>query len=104
MEENKVTKFYEENGVEAKSFSFTVVTDEEVLKLLKSLNVTKSTGCDNISARILKDSANVIVSPLTYNINLSLKTGVVPDDFKSAWVVPLYKKGDSNYKGNYRPV
>jgi len=104
FDENEVNKFYEKNGATANAFSFNVATEEEVLRLLKSLNVTKSTGCDNISARFLKDAANAIVSPLTYIINLSLKTGVVPDDFKTARVVPLYKKGDCNYEGNYRPV
>ena len=28
----------------------------------------------------------------------------VPNDFKIARVVPLYKKRDCNYEGNYRPV
>ena len=36
--------------------------------------------------------APVIVTPLTYIINLSLRTYIVPDDFKTAKVVPLYKK------------
>ena len=74
------------------------------MKLLSKLNVTKATGCDNISARFLKDASNVIVNPLTYIVNLSIKTGIVPDDFKTARVVPLFKKGDCNLESNYRPV
>ena len=86
------------------SFNFTIVSENEVDKLLKSLNVSKSTGCDNISAKFLRDGAHVIVTPLTYIINLSLKTSSVPIDFKTARVVPLFKKGDCNFEGNYRPV
>ena len=39
-----------------------------------------------------------------YIINLSLRTNTLPEDFKVARVVPLYKKGDRNYVGNFRPV
>ena len=75
-----------------------------MLKLLSNLSTSKATGYDNTPARFLKDGANIIVSPLTYIINLSLKTNIVPDDFKTARIVPLYKKGDCNFEGNYRPV
>ena len=104
FDEDKIQAYYKEKGVSKDSFKFTVVTETEVLKLLSSLNVTKSTGCDNISARFLKDAAKEIVCPLTYVINLSLRSSDVPADFKTARVVPLYKKGDCNSEGNYRPV
>ena len=35
---------------------------------------------------------------------LSLIQGVVPDDLKSARVVPLFKKNDRTEVGKYRPV
>ena len=37
-------------------------------------------------------------------INLSLIQGVVPEDLKSARVVPFFKKNDKTEVGNYRPV
>ena len=42
--------------------------------------------------------------PIAHIINLSLITGVVPDDLKSARVVPSFKKSDKTETGNYRPV
>ena len=36
--------------------------------------------------------------------NLSISKGVVPDKFKLAKVVPLYKKGEHNLASNYRPI
>ena len=42
--------------------------------------------------------------PLTHCINVSLETSDIPIDFKTAKVVPLYKKGNKNEEGNYRPV
>ena len=68
------------------------------------MNVTKSTGYDNIPARFLKDGVNSIDTPLTYIMNLSMEKNTVPNELKVARVVPLYKKGDSNFEGNYRPV
>lgn len=104
FDENKIENYYKDKGVSKDSFKFSIVSEAEVLKLLSSLNVTKSTGCDNISARFLKDGSKEIVSPLTYVINLSLRLSEVPNEFKTARVVPLYKKGDCNSEGNYRPV
>ena len=46
----------------------------------------------------------IIACPLTHVINLSLIQGVVPDDLKSARVVPLFKKSDKTEVGNYRPM
>ena len=101
---NKIFQFYRKLGVTSNSFQFSKVSEVDVEKLLKGLNVTKSTGCDNISAKFLKDGANVVASPITYVINLSIQTSTVPMDFKTARVVPLYKKGDKNNESNYRPV
>ena len=36
--------------------------------------------------------------------NLSIKTGIVPQDWKDANVAPLFKKGSKNKPENYRPV
>ena len=91
-------------GVQRENFNFSIVTEEEILKLLKGLNVSKATGCDKVSAKFLKDGTYEIVEPLTYIINLSLRTQTVPDDLKEARVVPLFKKGDKNVEGYYRPV
>lgn len=45
-----------------------------------------------------------IAEPLTHILNLSIITGIVPDDLKSARVVPFYKKNNKTEPGNYRPV
>jgi hypothetical protein len=102
FDDNKLSDFYEHQ--QSNSFSFTIVSEEEVFKLLSSLNTSKATGCDNISAFFVKCGADVISTPLTYIINLSLRTAEIPTDFKMARVVPLFKKGSRSYEGNYRPV
>ena len=38
------------------------------------------------------------------NFNLSLQTGIFPDDWKSAKVSPVFKEGTKTDCGNYRPI
>ena len=101
-----VFSFYHKRGVQTDNFHFTPVSECDVGKLLKNLSVSKSTGLDMISAKFVKDGSSIIkfCSPLTYIINLSLRLSIVPAGFKTARVVPLYKKGSRNVEGNYRPV
>ena len=72
--------------------------------MLKGLSPRKATGLDDLPARFILDGAKGIAYPISYIINLSLKTGVVPDEMKTARVIPLYKKNSKLEPGNYRPV
>ena len=61
--------------------------------MLKGLSPRKATGLDDLPARFIRDGDEDIAYPISYIINLSLKTGVVtvPDEMKTARVIPLYK-------------
>ena len=86
-------------------FAFSEVSRAEVLDVLKSLNVWKSSGLDEISARLLKECRNELAWPLCYLFNLSISTSVYPDAWKKAVVFPLYKhKGDRQSLSAYRPI
>ena len=102
--ENFVFNFYRTKGIRPKSFSFSIVTEFKVLKYLNKLSPNKATGLDGIPSRFIRDSAPIIAGPLAHIINLSVIQGVVPDDLKTARVVPLFKKNDKTDVGNYRPV
>ena len=91
-------------GVRKDYFAFSLVSEEKVLKYLLKISANKATGLDGIPARFIKDSASIVTVPIAQIINLSLITGVVPDDLKSAHVVPLFKKSDKTEIGHYRPV
>ncbi len=62
-----------------------------VILTIKSLNETRSVGCDGISLKFIRDSFYMIVFYLTVIIN-TLTTGVFPDIWKHAMVIPLFKK------------
>ena len=80
------------------------ISTNEVLDVIKSLQDKKSPGPDAINNKILKLSAEIIISPLTHIINLSLKHGTFPDKIKLAHVIPLFKKNDPTVCSNYRPI
>ena len=80
------------------------VTESFVFKQFKGLKVKKATRLDRIPACLLKDSAAVITQSITFLVNLSLSTGIVPDEWKQARVVPLHKSGGREVMDNYRPI
>ena len=81
-----------------------IVTEEGVAKLLRRINPNKACGPDMIPARILKEFADEISSSLTAIFQKSLDSGIVPDDWRSANVSAIFKKGDRFKASNYRPV
>ena len=81
-----------------------LVSHIEVLKHLKALKKNKSTGLDMLPPAFLKDTAKSICKPISFVINLSLKTGIIPNDFKKGKVFPIYKSGSKSDLDNYRPI
>ena len=80
------------------------ITEEGVYKLLNNLHPAKASGPDNISPQILKELAAEISPILCGIFKKSLESGVVPNDWKNANIVPVFKKGQRNDKRNYRPI
>ncbi len=66
----------------------------EVLNLAKKLKSKLSSGQDNISNKLLKDTIDNILEPMTHIINLSISTGIVPKKMKIAKVIPIHKSSD----------
>ena len=80
------------------------VTTPGVLKLLSQLDIRKSMGPDGISPRILKETSHEVALILTFIFNQSLSSGVVPQDWRSANIFAMHKKGPKDLAENYRPI
>ena len=74
------------------NFTIGYIHDDQVLRLLSSLNVNKSSGTDNLGPRILKLCAPIFYKVVAYLLNLSIKTSIFPDQLKEAKITPIYKK------------
>ena len=81
-----------------------VISDTEVLKLLRELDASKSMGPDNVHPFLVKSLADVFVKPLTLIFQKSLSSGTLPTAWKDARITPIFKKGCKTEPGNYRPV
>ena len=93
-----------QQGAENSSFSFKVISEQEVKNAIKYLPTSKSTISGDIPTKSLKQYAQVYSKTLADIFNESIKLGKFPDILKKAEVKPLYKKDDMNDKQNYRPV
>ena len=84
--------------------SFHPVSLHDVLLLLRSIDITKATGSDDIPGVVLKNCASTLAPSLTQIFNASLECSSVPKSFKMSNVVPIFKAGDPCKATNYRPV
>lgn len=86
------------------SFFLFPVTEYEVFSTINSLKRSSAVDAFELNDIMLKKSVELLVGPLTLLINSSFTQGIYPDIFKISKVVPLYKKGDTDVIGNYRPI
>jgi hypothetical protein len=80
------------------------IEEKKILKLLLNINPNRSPGPDGIHPKALKETAAILVKPLTKIYNASLQSGIVPDLWKLGNIIAFFKKGDKSDPGNYRPV
>ncbi len=53
---------------------------------------------------LLKKHSATLISPIAHLVNLSIKTGEFPQNFKTAVVTPVFKSGETDEVCNYRPI
>ena len=85
-------QFYQSVFVNNLHLILSPVTEHFTFRELEKSNPNKSTGLDNIPARFFRDATCEHQKPITYLVNLSLSTGVVPEDIKVARVCYIFKK------------
>ena len=80
------------------------VSEAAIRSALHDLQVHKACGPDNISARIIKECSEQLVTPLSILFDLSVSQGVFPSRWAEANIVPIFKKGSRKSPTNYRAV
>ena len=82
-------------------FSFIEVSQSELEKEIKNLNVKKAATHKNIPPKVLKTSAMVTAETLQQLFN---QAGEFPSNIKNADITTVFKKNNPLNKENYRPV
>ena len=75
-----------------------------VYKQLQNLDSKKGPGPDGLSPALLKFLSDYIYRSLSAIFQYSINLGSVPQDWRDANVVPIYKKGSRSDPLNYRPI
>ena len=86
------------------SFQLKPVHPDTVEAILSGLKNSKSCGLDTIDTFTLKLAGPYILPAITHIVNLSIATQSFPTMWKTAKVIPLFKKEDPLSPQNYRPV
>ena len=88
------------------TFDIDRISPKEVAETLRSLPNKSSCGSDEISYRLMKEAGPALVGPLVTLFNRSLLLRQVPDEWKKAIVIPIFKGGrkDRQEPSSYRPI
>ena len=88
---------------ETKLSSFDI-EDEDIYKIIKTLDINKAYGHHEISIRMLKLCDGSIAKPLPIIIKTCKIKKTFPDLRKKANVVPIHNNAEKNLINNYYPV
>lgn len=80
------------------------LSENALLTEIKKINIYKSSGIHGISSRLIKDAMQIMLKEFTYLCNLSIHTGIVPDAWKIANVVPIPKIKNPDCVSDLRPI
>ena len=85
-------------------FELREVTPSQIDGLIYKLSTSKASGLDNIPVRLLKLINFTTVVSLTHIINLVIRKGIIPADWKCARVSAIYKHDSKLDLNNNRPI
>ena len=72
------------------TFTLSHVTINAVLKKLRLINIRKTTGCDLIPSKLIKEGADFLCKPIQSLINKCIDTCTFPSALILADVVPIF--------------
>ena len=81
-----------------------IITASIVFNELNKLKIDKSPGPEGWSLRIFKECSEHLSTSLSILFNKSFQSGVLPSEWRIAFVTPIHKKGSHHLASNYRPV
>jgi hypothetical protein len=84
--------------------SMNSVSKQDILNAIQRMKKSVSRTPDSLPSFYIHKTASQLVKPLYIIFNHSINTGSIPELWKKAIVIPIYKKGKRNLATNYRPI
>ena len=78
--------------------------EDEVLKIIRALNIHKAYGNNDIFIRIIKICDKSLLKPLFILFGNPTKSSCFPDIWKRSNIIPAHKKNVKRLVNNYRPI
>ena len=78
--------------------------ENEMLKIIRALNIHKAHGHDDISIRMIQICDRTLIKPLIILFQNSVKYSYYPDIWKRSNIILVHKKSDKQLVKNYRPI
>jgi len=91
-------------GMETGSMKEVEITTNGIKAKIRNLKASSAAGPDGIGPKLLQGLVDELAPALAIIFHRSLNHGEVPEDWKTANVTPIFKKGSKAEPGNYRPV
>ena len=90
--------------VNKQAFWFENMSPASIVLAVKKMKSSFSEDTYGMSSYIIKHIIDLILYPLCDLINDSLNSGFFPSILKHTIIVPIFKSGDRNDPGKYRPI
>lgn len=86
------------------SISIPLLNPATIIRNLKQLKPSFSSGPDGVPSCILLNCADALSNPLMMLFNASIKSGYFPTFWKNSYIIPLFKSGNKSTVSNYRGI
>ena len=86
------------------NYESTWVDTETVGKIMEKFQSKRCSGYDRIPLCFFKDGKDELLPVVTKLMQKIFMTNIIPEQWKVAKVIPIYKKGDRKDPNNYRPI
>ena len=84
-------------------FRFKTVTEAEISKIIAGMN-NSGPGSDGLPMFIFKENISSLSAVIAHICNLTFLSGSFPEQLNVGKVTCLFKKGERDSPGNYRPI
>ena len=81
-----------------------VFKPKDITKILRRLKPDKASGADLVPSRVLKECCAEVASPLCRLFQLCFSKVTFPEQWKTAFVIPVHKRDSKADPTKYRPI